>query len=60
MDLSNKYMVGSAGSGEIVIMVPPTGFLSREEALVFAAWIVVLAERGEPGFDTIREMVEGC
>lgn len=43
MDTSNKYMVGVQG-GNIVIMNPPRGPISKADALMLAATIVSLAD----------------
>jgi hypothetical protein len=43
MDTFNKHMVGVQGE-RIVIMMPPTGPISKREALMLAAWIVTLAD----------------
>ncbi len=43
MDTHNKFMVGVQGE-RIVIMLPPTGPISKRDALMFAAWIVTLAD----------------
>lgn len=59
MDTSNKHMVGVMGQ-EIVIMNPPRR-LSKDDALMFAAWIVALAEYehdGESAFQQCRDAVE--
>lgn len=42
MDLFNRWMVG-VNMDDIVIMMPPTR-LTNDQALVFAAWIVALAD----------------
>jgi hypothetical protein len=43
LDTFNKYMVGMAHNG-LVIMNPPRTVMSTEEALVLAAWIVSMAD----------------
>lgn len=48
MDISNKYAVSVTTSG-IAILNPPYR-LSRENALVFAAWIVSMADPGGEKF----------
>lgn len=42
MEISNHHLVGVQGGG-IVIMVPPCK-LTKDEALLFAAWLVTLAD----------------
>jgi len=47
MDTLNRHLVGMQG-GKIVIMSPPLGGMTKEQALVLAAWIVAVADpRGE-------------
>lgn len=57
LDVSNKWMVGAAGPN-VVILRPPTS-LSVDDALVFAAWIVALAEyRAKTPFADVLEKVQ--
>jgi hypothetical protein len=46
MDTFNKHMVGVHGDN-IVIMNPPRMPMSKADALIFAAWIVTLADYSE-------------
>lgn len=47
IDTFNKHFVGLQAHG-IVVINPPRGIMSPDDALVFAAWIVCLADpRGE-------------
>lgn len=55
MDTTNKYIVGAAGK-DIVIMNPPSR-LSKEDALMFAAWIVALADMSGEQFEKALEAV---
>lgn len=57
MDTFNKHMVGVQGEN-IVIMNPPRGPISKADALVFAAWIVTLADDDETGFEKALEAVQ--
>jgi hypothetical protein len=43
MDTQNKFMVGVQGE-QIIILRPPTSPISKRDALLFAAWIVTLAD----------------
>jgi len=49
MEVPNKHMVG-VQADQILVMLPPTR-LTKTEALVYAAWIVALADddAGEEG-----------
>lgn len=42
IDIDNRHMVGALGQ-RIVVMNPPKS-MTADEALVFAAWLVALAE----------------
>jgi len=46
MDVSNQFMVGALGD-KVVITLPPTRPLSKEEALTLAAWLVAIVT-GDP------------
>ena len=52
----NKFLVGSQGD-HTNIMNPPTSPITREDALLFAAWIVAIADRDD-AFARILEDVE--
>lgn len=56
MDTFNKHMVGVQGDN-IVIMNPPREPMSKADALVFAAWIVTLADDYDGGFQKVLEAV---
>ena len=43
MDTTNKYLVGRY-AGDVTILNPPRAPMSQEDALVFAAWIVAVAD----------------
>jgi hypothetical protein len=59
IDTFNKYMVGMRAGG-IVIMLPPPGPISNEEALVLAAWLVSLADfsEGHKAFLDVLEQLQ--
>jgi hypothetical protein len=56
MDLANKHFVGLQGQN-IVILNPPSR-LSKDDALLFAAWIVALADYEHDGIDAFNEVLE--
>jgi hypothetical protein len=58
IDTSNKFMVGATATGEILILQPPAHFLSKVEALVFAAWIVNMAFPAKGEFEEIMKEVQ--
>ncbi len=59
-DTTNKFMVSGTIGDEATVLVlrPPTRALSREEALVFAAWIVVMTHAQASEFERILVEVE--
>jgi hypothetical protein len=57
MDTFNKYVVGVNGD-KIVILAPPRGPISKEDALMFAAWIVTLADYSGEEFAKALEAVQ--
>lgn len=58
MDTNNKFMVGATSGGDIVILAPPRHQMPKEDALVFAAWIVSLAGASEGEFADVLEAVQ--
>ena len=56
IDTTNRFLVSVSGTREIAILNPPRGQMTREAALTFAAWIVVLADEGD--FPLYRSAVE--
>jgi hypothetical protein len=57
IDTFNKHMVGVQGDN-IVIMMLPRGPMSKADALVFAAWIVTLADDHDGGFQKVLAAVQ--
>jgi hypothetical protein len=57
IDITNKWMVG-AGGRNVVVLNPPRQ-LTPDEALVFAAWLVALAEyQASAPFANVLERVQ--
>jgi hypothetical protein len=56
IDAMNDHLVGVNGSG-VVIVVPPTAPMGRDEALRLAAWLVAVADPGGERFEEIRNAV---
>jgi hypothetical protein len=59
-DTTNKFMVsGTLGeTGNVLILSPPRRSITKEEALAFAAWIVVMAHPLAGEFERILAEVE--
>ena len=59
-DTTNKFMVSGTlgGTGNVLILRPPQRSITKEEALSFAAWIVVMAQPQVGEFERIRAEVE--
>jgi hypothetical protein len=51
--IQNHFSLGTSSetSPNIIIMNPPRVAMSKADALVFAAWIVTLADDYEDGFE---------
>jgi hypothetical protein len=60
VDITNKFMVsGTPGEeGTVLIVLPPLRSITREEALVFAAWIVAMTHPQGGEFERILTEVE--
>ena len=57
METLNKFIVG-AMADQIVIMNPPRAPISREDALLLAAWLVAIADPIEDDFHAILNAVK--
>lgn len=58
IDTLNKFMVGVQGEN-INILMPPRGPISKQDALLLAAWIVTLAADDEgSNFDAVLRAVQ--
>ena len=55
LDTMNRFMVASQGDG-IRVMHPPTrqDAMSKQDALVFAAWLVALADTSPENADFLE------
>lgn len=58
MDTANKFLVGSNGD-KLVIQNTPRGPISKDDALVLAAWLVALADPGGTQFAWVLADVMG-
>lgn len=47
MDTANKFLVGVRGD-KIAMLDPPRGEMSKDDALLLAAWLVTLADDEKP------------
>lgn len=56
MNTENKFLV-SAGGGKILVLAPPYS-MTKEEALLHAAWLVALAEKEEGQFAKVLDAVQ--
>lgn len=46
IDTANHYLVGRRGD-QLVVLLPVVGEISKDHALVMAAWLVALADDSE-------------
>jgi hypothetical protein len=60
LDTSNKFLVGSSSHGEIQIhSTYPTKSMTKDEALILAAWLVALADPSGTRFpEVLRKVME--
>lgn len=57
IDTRNRYAVSVNGRGDFAILNPPIDDMSKEEALVLAAWLVALADPYDRNFQSILNEV---
>lgn len=57
IETRNKFMVSLQGD-RVLVMNPPRGPISHDDALLLAAYLVALAFQGEHTFEEVREAVE--
>lgn len=58
MDVPNNHGVCIRGDGKIAILLPPVAPMSKDEALIFASWIILLADPLGDRFEEIISAVE--
>ncbi|CAN1724402.1 conserved protein of unknown function [Hyphomicrobium sp. 1Nfss2.1] len=56
IDVMNKFGV-SVGGGGIALLVPPRTPMTKDEALVLAAWLVALADPLGERFEKVLDAV---
>ena len=56
MDVMNKYGVATNGE-RVAVLLPPRGDMTNEEAIIFAAWLVTLADPAGEKFAEILAAV---
>lgn len=57
IDTLNRFGVATRG-GNITLLMPPRGEMTREVALVFAAWLVALADDGSGLWERTLDAVQ--
>lgn len=58
IDAFNKFLVGMQGQS-LVILNPPRGVISKQDALVLAAWLVSMADPLGEQFEKTLAAVRG-
>ena len=43
MDTLNRFMVSKYAEGEVIIMSPPRGPMTGDQAMMLAAWLISMA-----------------
>lgn len=58
-EVPNKFLVGSKVNGGVIIMNPPRGEMSKEDALILAAWLVAVSDEsfGESFNDILKKVL---
>lgn len=59
IETANKFLVASNGNG-IVIMNPPRGAISGDDALLLAAYLVSMAHPTTNEFSKVLDAVQGA
>lgn len=59
IDTMNKFLVGFAAGG-VLIMHPPRGPMSDDDALLLAAYLVSMTSAGHEAFSEVLKAVENC
>ena len=61
-DTTNYHLVSAIGDGQVVIINPPKPMvaMTKDHALVFAAWIVALAEEQDGDFGEVLRAVQSA
>lgn len=58
MDVPNNHGVCIRSDGKIAMLLPPVAAMSKDEALILAAWIVCLVDPLGERFEEIISAVE--
>ena len=59
IDTLNRYGVSLAFTDRVALLMPPRTPMEADDALVFAAWIVALADPMGDRFPAVLEAVRG-
>jgi hypothetical protein len=57
IDTANKFLVGARGEG-LVIQRPPLGQLSKDDAILLAAWLVAMTPERRAEFEQVLREIE--
>lgn len=57
IDTTNKFLVAAQGGG-VLIMMPPRGVMTQEDAMLLAAWLVALADPNADEFQKYLTAVQ--
>ena len=57
IDTMNRFGVGVQGDG-VVIVMPPRGIISKDDAILLAAWLVALADPLEDRFEKVLHAIQ--
>lgn len=57
MDATNKFLVASQGD-KLLMMNPPRGSFSHDDAVMLAAWLVAMADKATISYQDAVDAVE--
>ena len=58
IDTTNRYLVAAKADGSVVIMFQPLRAMSKNDALLLAAWLVAIADPLGDDFKAVLEAVQ--
>lgn len=58
LDVMNRFVVAATGDGHVLIMHPPRGPISSDDALLLAAWLVAVSLEPRERFLEVLDAVE--
>ncbi len=57
IDTTNKFLVAAGAGDRVVILAPPRTAITYADALLFAAWLVAVAQQQPGEFEAVLQAV---